>query len=42
MELTLKEPNDAGLLETNEPILEVERDLLLEHEVFPKGAIEKN
>lgn len=41
MELTLKEPNDAGLLETNEPISEVERDLLLEHKFFPKGAIEK-
>lgn len=41
MELTLKEPNDEGLLETNEPISEVERDLLLEHKFFPKGAIEK-
>lgn len=41
MEFTLKEPNDAGLLETNEPISEVERDMLLEHKIFPKGAIKK-
>ncbi|WP_110929103.1 CYTH domain-containing protein [Bacillus massiliglaciei] len=39
-ELTLKQPADEGLLESNQQINRQEADLFLQHEQFPKGQIE--
>lgn len=38
-ELTLKEPREVGLLETNEEIREEERKMLIEQKQFPEGKI---
>lgn len=38
-EMTLKEPREVGLLETNEMIKERERILFLKENIFPSGSI---
>lgn len=40
-ELTLKQPSEEGLLETNQTITEDEAKFALMHNKLPKGAIEK-
>lgn len=40
-ELTLKQPNEVGLLETNEPLSEEEAKLMIHEQILPNGEVNK-